>query len=75
MLSYQGLKHHTKWAWNISFLSAVFACLIASLGIVIFREGPSFFIFFIGLLAIVPLALYKNEFRTYSITSSPEIVV
>jgi hypothetical protein len=63
ILSYKGLNEGMKWAWNIAFASSVFACATSTIGIIMFKEGPPFFILFVGLSSLIPLLLYRNEFK------------
>jgi hypothetical protein len=62
IISYRGLKRRVKMAWQIAFLSAVFAVSGSTLGIIVFREGPPFLIFAFGLIALIPLLWNRKLF-------------
>jgi hypothetical protein len=64
IISYRGLKGKVKMAWQFAFVSAVFSVAGSTLGIIVFREGPPFLIFAFGLVALVPLVLFRKEFKT-----------
>jgi hypothetical protein len=63
ILSYKGLKTAFHWAWNFAFISALFCTLCGLAGVIVFREGPPFFIAFAGIFQIFPLILYRQHYN------------
>lgn len=62
---YKGIKQKMEWAWKISFLTAIFTFILGLSGLIAFKWilSPPYLIFLTGIIYLIPLLLFKKEFR------------
>jgi hypothetical protein len=63
IIAYRGLTKMMHWAWQTAFTACAFAFICSIVGIIVFREGPPFLIFVLGLMALIPLTIFRKEFK------------
>src|SRR5512133_3928658 len=60
IMAYKALRTQEKWARKMAMTSATVCAIFSFAGILIFREGPPFLIFSMGLLQMISLFLSKG---------------
>jgi hypothetical protein len=59
--TYKSLRIPVKWARTMAFTSGAVTTAFSFAGILVFREGPPFLIFTMGLLQLISLFLSKDS--------------
>lgn len=55
IIAFTGIRQNVRWAWKMAYASAISSMTFSFIGILVFKEGPPFLIFAIGLMQLIPL--------------------
>ncbi len=55
IIAYNGIRQNVRWARKVAYASAISSMTFSFIGILVFKEGPPYLIFAIGLMQLIPL--------------------
>lgn len=55
IIAFNGLRLNVRWARKVAYASAISSMTFSFIGILVFKEGPPYLIFAIGLMQLITL--------------------